>query len=129
MITLIPGFTSQRDLQSGTWFIQCLVKVFKRHFGEKELLELLKITQRELSKCTNSNGAKQTLEIVLRGISKNLFFESETPPSNPTNDTTTGNGNRKKSVSEPTPVKKKRALEEHFRAVEIQQTQQAKQLL
>ena len=101
----IPGFTSQRDLQKGTWFIQCLVKVFKRHFSEKELLELLKITQRELSKCTNSNGAKQTLEIVLRGVSKNLFFESEKPPIKPSNNV---------QESEPTPIRKKRALEEHF---------------
>ena len=101
----IPGFTSQRDLQNGTWFIQCLVKVFKRHFSEKELLELLKITQRELSKCTDSNGVKQTLEIVLRGVSKNLYFESEKPPIKPSNNV---------QESEPTPIRKKRALEEHF---------------
>ena len=102
----IPGFTSQRDLQSGTWFIQCLVKVFKRHFGEKELLELLKITQSELSKRTNANGAKQTLEIVLRGISKNLFFNPEIP----TPPISVKPSNSSHHVSGQSPVKKKRTL-------------------
>ena len=74
-------------------------------YWDKTILELLKITQRELSKCTNSNGAKQTLEIVLRGVSKNLFFESEKPPVKALNNS---------QESGPAPMRKKRALEEHF---------------
>ena len=48
--------------------------VFKRHYGCKELIELLRITQNHLNKFTNERGAKQTIEIVLRGLSKKLYF-------------------------------------------------------
>ena len=52
----IPGYTSQRDPDKGTWFIQALVEIFMNHSHEKELIDLLRMTSDYLSKFTNSYG-------------------------------------------------------------------------
>ena len=51
--SIISGFTSLRDHDKGTWFIQSLVEVFMNHAHEKELIDLLRMTSDYLSKFTN----------------------------------------------------------------------------
>jgi len=70
----IPGYTSQRDPQEGTWFIQSLVEIFMNHSHEKELIDLLRMTSDYLSKFTNAYGDKQTCNVEMRHLYKRIYF-------------------------------------------------------
>jgi len=70
----IPGYTSQRDPDKGTWFIQALVEIFMNHSHEKELIDLLRMTSDYLSKFTNSYGEKQTCNVEMRHLYKRIYF-------------------------------------------------------
>ena len=74
MILIIPGYTSQRDPQEGTWFIQSLVEIFMNHSHEKELIDLLRMTSDYLSKFTNAYGDKQTCNVEMRHLYKRIYF-------------------------------------------------------
>ena len=74
MIFTIPGYTSQRDPQEGTWFIQSLVEIFMNHSHEKELIDLLRMTSDYLSKFTNAYGDKQTCNVEMRHLYKRIYF-------------------------------------------------------
>jgi len=71
----IPGFTSQRDHQSGTWFIQALVETFMNHAHDRELIDLLRMTSDYLSKFTNADGEKQTCNVEMRHLYKRIYFK------------------------------------------------------
>ena len=85
----IPGFTSMRDHDKGTWFIQSLVEVFMNHAGEHELIDLLRMTSERLSGFKSELGEKQTCNIEMRHLYKKIYFQpgifEETPKTkNPT---------------------------------------------
>ncbi|KAJ8934031.1 hypothetical protein NQ318_014202 [Aromia moschata] len=46
----LPGFYSIRDTVQGSWYIQSIYEVFKRHTKEFDVETLLKIVDQELSK-------------------------------------------------------------------------------
>jgi len=71
----IPGFTSQRDHHSGTWFIQALVETFMNHAHDRELIDLLRMTSDYLSKFTNADGEKQTCNVEMRHLYKRIYFK------------------------------------------------------
>jgi len=71
----IPGFTSQRDHHSGTWFIQSLVETFMNHAHDRELIDLLRMTSDYLSKFTNDDGEKQTCNVEMRHLYKRIYFK------------------------------------------------------
>lgn len=90
----IPGFTSQRDHEKGTWFIQSLVTVFMNHAHDTEIIDLLRMTSSHLSKFSNAKGEKQTCNVELRHLYKKLYFKPgfqdrnlrrcfSTPPASP----------------------------------------------
>lgn len=70
----IPGFTSQRDHEKGTWFIQALVETFMNHAHDRELIDLLRMTSDYLSKFTNDHGEKQTCNVEMRHLYKRIYF-------------------------------------------------------
>ena len=71
----IPGFTSMRDHDKGTWFIQSLVEVFMNHAGEHELIDLLRMTSERLSGFKSELGEKQTCNIEMRHLYKKIYFQ------------------------------------------------------
>jgi len=73
----LPGFTSNRDHELGTWFIQSLVEVFANHSAEYELVDLLRMTAERLSQFENQDREKQTCTIEMRGLYKRLYFNPE----------------------------------------------------
>jgi len=73
----LPGFTSNRDHELGTWFIQSLVEVFQNHCAEWELVDLLRMTAERLSQFESQDREKQTCTIELRGLYKRLYFNPE----------------------------------------------------
>ena len=71
----IPGYTSMRDHEKGTWFIQSLVEVFMNHAGEHELIDLLRMTSERLSGFKSEEGEKQTCNIEMRHLYKRIYFQ------------------------------------------------------
>ena len=71
----IPGYTSIRDHEKGTWFIQSLVEVFMNHAGEHELIDLLRMTSERLSGFESEEGEKQTCNIEMRHLYKKIYFQ------------------------------------------------------
>ena len=71
----IPGFTSMRDHDKGTWFIQSLVEVFANHAAEHELIDLLRMTSERLSAFKSELGEKQTCNIEMRHLYRKIHFQ------------------------------------------------------
>jgi len=70
----IPSYVAYRNNMKGSWFVQCLCKVFMKHSCEEDLVSLLaRVTQQLKTYCT-SRGEKQVNETLLRGVTRRLFF-------------------------------------------------------
>ena len=74
----IPGYVSQRDHETGTWFIQALVETFMDKACDHELIDLLRLTSEYLSKFTNDRGEKQTCNIEMRHLYKKIYLKPGT---------------------------------------------------
>ena len=63
-----------RNNLKGSWFVQCLCRIFMM-FSCSEDLEtlLLRVTQELKAYCTNK-GEKQINETLLRGVTRKLYF-------------------------------------------------------
>lgn len=70
----IPTYVAYRNNMKGSWFIQCLCKVFMRYSCEEDLVTLLQRVSQELKVYCTTKGEKQINETLLRGVSKKLFF-------------------------------------------------------
>ena len=75
----IPGFVSNRDHVSGTWFIQSLVEVFMNHAHDREIIDLLRMTSQRLSHFTNEYNEKQTCNVEMRHLYKRIYFNPGLP--------------------------------------------------
>jgi len=73
----LPGFISNRDHETGTWFVQSLVEVFMNHAADYELVDLLRMTSQRLSQFENESREKQTCNIEMRGLYKRLYFNPQ----------------------------------------------------
>ncbi|KAJ8980555.1 hypothetical protein NQ317_001062 [Molorchus minor] len=62
----LPGFYSLRDSQEGSWYIQCICDVFKKHAKDYDIELLLKMVDRELS--TKHPSYQQTSTYESRGF-------------------------------------------------------------
>ena len=72
----VPGFVSNRNIQHGTWFFQCFIKVFKEHARDTDIRDMFdKMAMMLNEKESNDAGRrKQTFEVVNRGFYKKLFL-------------------------------------------------------
>lgn len=75
----IPGFVSNRDHVSGTWFVQSLVEVFMNHAHDREIIDLLRMTSQRLSHFTNEYNEKQTCNVEMRHLYKRIYFNPGLP--------------------------------------------------
>jgi len=75
----IPGYVSNRDHVSGTWFIQSLVEVFMNHAHDREIIDLLRMTSQRLSHFTNEYNEKQTCNVEMRHLYKRIYFNPGLP--------------------------------------------------
>lgn len=70
----IPSYVAYRNNIKGSWFVQCLCRVFMQYSCEEDLVTLLaRVTQQLKTYCT-SRGEKQVNETLLRGVTKRLYF-------------------------------------------------------
>lgn len=70
----IPTYVAYRNNMKGSWFIQCLCKVFMRYSCEEDLVALLLRVSKELKVFCTTRGEKQINETLLRGVTRKLFF-------------------------------------------------------
>lgn len=70
----IPTYVAYRNNIKGSWFIQCLCKVFMKHSCEDDLVTLLQRVSQELKLYCTTKGEKQMNETLLRGVTKKLYF-------------------------------------------------------
>lgn len=73
----LPGFTSSRSPQEGSWFIQTLLEVFTKYvpvLHTRELVWLLRKVERKLGEKTRGNE-KQTCETRHFGL-KEIYFDN-----------------------------------------------------
>jgi len=70
----IPTYVAYRNNMKGSWFIQCLCKVFMKYSCEEDLVTLLQRVSQELKVYCTTKGEKQINETLLRGVSKKLYF-------------------------------------------------------
>jgi len=70
----IPAYVAYRNNLKGSWFVQCLCRVFMMYSCTEDLETLLlRVTQELRAYCTNK-GEKQINETLLRGVTKKLYF-------------------------------------------------------
>jgi len=70
----IPTYVAYRNNLKGSWFIQCLCKVFMKYSCEEDLVTLLQRVSQELKVYCTTKGEKQMNETLLRGVCKKLYF-------------------------------------------------------
>merc|ERR1711973_549209 len=77
----IPAYVAYRNNLKGSWFVQCLCRIFMK-FSCSEDLEtlLLRVTQELRAYCT-TKGEKQINETLLRGVTRKLYFNPGLPHS------------------------------------------------
>lgn len=70
----IDGFASMRNILTGSWFGDALIKVFCERAHDTEFNRLISLVNSRLSQREGDINAKQSLELVYRGWCKQLFF-------------------------------------------------------
>lgn len=68
------GFRVHRGAETGSWYIQILVKVFAEHAANYSIEDLIKKVDQDVKKYRNDNGDMQTACYENRGFSKALYF-------------------------------------------------------
>ena len=70
----IPGYVSNRDTIRGSWFIECICKVFMTHAATTDIRDMLDQVSAEMSSYVSENGTKQACSYEVRHFYKKLFF-------------------------------------------------------
>jgi len=69
----LPGFTSNRDVYLGTWYIQAVCEVFMEHAWNTDVEDMLKMVDQKLATLISEEGSLQTSSYENRGFRK-LYF-------------------------------------------------------
>ena len=70
----LPGYVANRNTLHGTWFVQCLCKVFRENAKTSEIREMLDLVAAHLSEYQSERGTKQSFEYAVRNLYKKLYF-------------------------------------------------------
>jgi len=70
----LPGYVANRDTYRGTWFIECLCKVFMENAHQLEIREMLDIVAEKLKQFESEHGTKQSCAYEVRNFYKKLYF-------------------------------------------------------
>jgi len=58
----------------GTWYIECVCKVFMENAHSLEIREMLDIVAQKLKQFESENGTKQSCTYEVRNFYKKLYF-------------------------------------------------------
>ena len=70
----VPGYVANRDTMHGSWYIECLCKVFMEKSCEMELMEMLAEISREMQEYESEFNTVQTCSYEVRGCFNKLYF-------------------------------------------------------
>ena len=70
----IPGYVANRDTVRGSWFIECICKVFMSYAATTDIRDMLDKVSMEMSSYVSETGTKQTCSYEVRHFYKKLFF-------------------------------------------------------
>ena len=70
----VPGYVANRDTTNGTWYIQCLCKVFMKHACDMEIREMMDAICRKMGEYESQFGTIQTCSYEVRGCFNKLYF-------------------------------------------------------
>ena len=70
----LPGYVANRDMFRGTWYIECICKVFMENAHSLEIREMLDIVAQKLKQFESENGTKQSCAYEVRNFYKKLYF-------------------------------------------------------
>ena len=70
----LPGYVANRDMFRGTWYIECVCKVFMENAHSLEIREMLDIVAQKLKQFESENGTKQSCTYEVRNFYKKLYF-------------------------------------------------------
>ncbi|EDV96083.1 caspase Dronc [Drosophila grimshawi] len=74
-----PGYETHRDVVEGSWYIQCFCYCMAEHAHNTSIEEILRKTQKELSKMRTGKNHLQTAVYENHGFSKHLYFNPGFP--------------------------------------------------
>ena len=70
----IPGYVANRDTVRGSWFIECICKVFMTYSATTDIRDMLDKVSLEMSTYISELGMKQSCSYEVRHFYKKLFF-------------------------------------------------------
>ena len=70
----LPGYVANRDMFRGTWYIECICKVFMENAHSLEIRDMLDIVAQKLKQFESENGTKQSCAYEVRNFYKKLYF-------------------------------------------------------
>jgi len=73
----LPGYVANRDKYRGTWFIECLCKVFMENAHSLEVREMLDEVAAKLKNFESEFGTKQSCAYEVRNFYKKLYFNPQ----------------------------------------------------
>ena len=80
MVIAFATSNGNQRLQTSSSFIHCLVQVFQKYSSEKELIDMLRIAQKNYYEDISTNhgfdlvDTASNVDIVLRSVSKSILF-------------------------------------------------------
>lgn len=70
----IPGYVANRNTVRGSWFVECICKVFMRFAASTDIRDMLDKVSMEMRSYESENGMKQTCSYEVRHFYKKLFL-------------------------------------------------------
>ncbi|XP_078725723.1 caspase-9 [Lampetra fluviatilis] len=70
----LPGFVSWRDRNQGSWFIQVMLEVFKKHAINEDLISMITLVNEKLSDEYQAKGVFKQISSPLNTLRKRLYF-------------------------------------------------------
>nr|CAD7445821.1 unnamed protein product [Timema bartmani] len=70
----LPGYTSNRDIYRGTWFVQAICKIFMEHAHDTDVEDMLKMVDQKLANSASEVHSMQTSCYENRGFRRKFYF-------------------------------------------------------
>ena len=102
----IPGYVSNRDTVRGSWFIECICKVFMTLAATTDIRDMLDKVSLEMSSYISECGTKQTCSYEVRHFYKKLYFNPGIGPS--------ANVAKRRSSLHSSPITRPRSISDPF---------------
>jgi len=72
----VPGYVANRDINTGSWYIEAICKVFMNNAADKDIREMMDEVSKEMDEYQSDGleASKQSSTYEVRGFNKKLYF-------------------------------------------------------